>query len=131
MQLTAKVKKIILKNNPLLLVVIGSSLILASIMVDVLLSLFSKNETVGADVGVGIVFVFAAPLIMSGVIWYGLTQRGIKRVLILFLVAALSLEWVLNWKKGEDENNATYCREKYQSKNQVHDVDKKLCLKYL
>lgn len=122
--------KKITNNTPFMLILIGLALIIVPIIIDVLVGLFSNSETVGANIGAGILFIFAAPLIIVGTVWYGLSQKGMKRILILLFITSLVGWWIINWNIQENRRNEIFCREKYQNKEQVPDYDS-VCLKYL
>jgi hypothetical protein len=126
-------KKIIkfYRNNPSIIVVsIGLAVIILPISMPLLVSALGGSEPVGANIGAGIGFMFGVPFIFFGLIWYGLTLKGFRKIIPILIVAALTLSWSVHSAKQEYRNSRIYCEHKLE-RNEEPIEGPEYCLEYL
>jgi len=119
-----------LPSTPVLIIFSGLALIAIPLAIEMLFGMFTSSETVGANIGSGILIIFAVPLIIIGLTWYGLTLKGWKRALVILSVMAIIAVLSVRQNVKENNSNRIYCQEKQQNQEPVYE-GQEFCKKYL
>jgi len=119
-----------LPSTPVIITFSGLALIAIPLAIELLVGMFTSNETVGANIGSGILIIFAVPLIIIGLTWYGLILKGWKRALVILSVIAIIAVLSVRYNVKENNSNRIYCQEKQQNQEPVYE-GQEFCKKYL
>ncbi len=111
-------------NKQFRLVVIGAGLMVAPFLMELL------SPGVGANIGGALAFLVGGVLVLGGMVWFGLKQKGWKRVVLLLIPALLILYANRHWQQQELKSNRIYCQEKIQNNEPIYEGPE-FCEKYL